>query len=860
MVQVDSKTTRGLAPSLTRPIVERPRLMRLLDRSRARIRLLIAPAGYGKTTLADQWLADRSHAWYSCNAASSDVAGLAHGLAELIFEVIPELERTLRMHLKVAAQARDQTEHFTEVIVEHLEDWPSDVILAIDDHHLIAQSRDAEHLFDAIVEQTRVPLLITTRNRPAWASARNLLYGDVYEIDQKALSMTRAEAAALLTNKPAAVSRELIAMARGWPAIIALAWHADPRVLPRRSTALPEQLYQYIAEEIYGAASEETRKVLPLLAALHHWDIDLLRRAFGDAAADDVFADLKTNGFLTSATPRRTADFDLHPLIRAFLPISAASPASIADMSRGLTRELATQGRHDESVAVGVLSAEPTAFYDALRRGLYPLLAAGRVSTLRKWLTRARESGTPVAIHYLCEAELAYRGADLPMAEALARQSIAACTDDSWVSARAYLVAGRSSHLSHRDADAIRYFRLTTEIASDLESRDEGAWGHLVSASALQLPEVATLISDLSEPLFETPARRLRVATAIYAVDRLGGDLTRSLGLFAAAAPLHSRVDDPMIVSAFLHAYSMALAIAADYRSSFDLASQVTEYARHYRLIFALCHTHVTLASAQAGIGAYTAAEEALAQASKAAKDRNTRRFVELNVSAVKARIALMCGNVDDAVQLTTPRWTSIPDQSMWAEVLGTHALALALAGRSSKASVILEESLRLSRTVEVVGLSCATRAILSMNSAKKAESQRVHDHFEAATSVCSQDAFVVAYRSRPALAEALADGGQSQRSLFDLLLRAEDYDLAEKLGLRPTSIGRNPESPYGLTRREQELGQLLIGGFSNRELAEHLVLAESTVKLHLRHIYAKLDVRNRTEAVIKLMRERSHA
>ena len=45
----------------------------------------------------------------------------------------------------------------------------------------------------------------------------------------------------------------------------------------------------------------------------------------------------------------------------------------------------------------------------------------------------------------------------------------------------------------------------------------------------------------------------------------------------------------------------------------------------------------------------------------------------------------------------------------------------------------------------------------------------------------------------------------------------------------------------------------------SNRELAAHLVLAESTVKLHLRHIYTKLGVRNRTEAVIKLMRERNH-
>ena len=40
-----------------RRIVERPRLFGLLDDSKARVRMLIAPAGYGKTTLAEQWVA-----------------------------------------------------------------------------------------------------------------------------------------------------------------------------------------------------------------------------------------------------------------------------------------------------------------------------------------------------------------------------------------------------------------------------------------------------------------------------------------------------------------------------------------------------------------------------------------------------------------------------------------------------------------------------------------------------------------------------------------------------------------------------------------------------------------------------------
>src|SRR5947207_2658923 len=65
-----------------RHIIERPRLTRLLAESEAPIVLLVAPAGYGKTTLARQWLADKPHAWYAATSGSADVAELAARLVE----------------------------------------------------------------------------------------------------------------------------------------------------------------------------------------------------------------------------------------------------------------------------------------------------------------------------------------------------------------------------------------------------------------------------------------------------------------------------------------------------------------------------------------------------------------------------------------------------------------------------------------------------------------------------------------------------------------------------------------------------------------------------------------------------------
>lgn len=57
------------------------------------------------------------------------------------------------------------------------------------------------------------------------------------------------------------------------------------------------------------------------------------------------------------------------------------------------------------------------------------------------------------------------------------------------------------------------------------------------------------------------------------------------------------------------------------------------------------------------------------------------------------------------------------------------------------------------------------------------------------------------------------------------------------------------------LTPRETEILQLIARGLSNRAAAEALGLSRATVRTHLEHIYAKLEVSNRTEAVTEAIR-----
>src|SRR4029077_7578971 len=73
-----------------RYIIKRPRLTRLLDNANARALMLIAPAGFGKTTLARGWAAERPHVVYPVTTPTGDVAALLAGLSAAIAEIIPD--------------------------------------------------------------------------------------------------------------------------------------------------------------------------------------------------------------------------------------------------------------------------------------------------------------------------------------------------------------------------------------------------------------------------------------------------------------------------------------------------------------------------------------------------------------------------------------------------------------------------------------------------------------------------------------------------------------------------------------------------------------------------------------------------
>ena len=834
--------------SKQRPIVERPRLTRLLDRNKGRIKLLIAPAGYGKSTLAEQWLQPRPHAWYPCTAASSDVAGLALDLAALIIEALPQLERTLRMHLKVAAQAYDQVDHFTEVIIEHLEEWPLDRILAVDDYQLIAANRDAELLFEAIVERTPVPLLITARTRPSWASARQILYGDIYELEQSALAITRAEAANLLSGKAPAVTRELTTISRGWPAILSLGWHADPRILPKRTGPLPEAIQRFIAEEIFEGLGEPLFDTLILLALVNCRTSHDFEELVKNAAAAETSMGALSMLVPLQPGPDREGGKLLHPLIRTFLLSKVTTrrehlctlplPAKILD-------HLLLTSLFDNAFGFASALNAPLLMERVLSSAYPPMLASGRTSTLRTWINRADALDIDADTTILIRAELAHREGDHVASEAFAKL-VASRSAVSTIRGQALSVAGAAAHLAHQDIRANSYYQAALACAGSDEARLRALFGACLATAADENPASHELLARLAPLAERTPEGALRLAICTCSNGRAFGSITNGQARCEEAAPMLTLVDDPLLTSSFLQAQSYSLALGAQYVAAYDVSQSAIRYCRKYRLGFALPHVLLTRALSEIGLGQVDAARSSVEAAISEVRTSHARLYVQANANVVLARVAIYEGDLTFALSLTGRHLSGIPERAMQAECLATHAMILMVLGETSQAEELIATARSISNCVEAVGFIAGTQLIQStLNGAPTTSSDASQLIMYAHAAGCL-DPVRYALLARPTIAGLIPVGSEAEI----VIRRISSVSNGMK------SVSSSDLGGYPLTRREMEICQLLVEGLSNREIANQLYISESTAKLHVRHILGKLQVRSRTHAVSLLLQE----
>jgi DNA-binding CsgD family transcriptional regulator len=186
----------------------------------------------------------------------------------------------------------------------------------------------------------------------------------------------------------------------------------------------------------------------------------------------------------------------------------------------------------------------------------------------------------------------------------------------------------------------------------------------------------------------------------------------------------------------------------------------------------------------------------------------------------------------------------------MEGEVRSIRALALACSGAIEDAEAEIAASESITTHLEARGLRGFAKVFVADRRGDEGardaqlELALVESHVAG-----NADSFVVAYRMDPELLNFIVGAGFA---LTDFLLRplvTYDPRLAQKAGLNHRETRIVPSSP--LTDREAEVLDLLRQGMSNQEIARTLWIAQSTAKVHVRHIFEKLGVRSRTEAAL---------
>lgn len=169
-----------------------------------RLTLVCAPAGFGKTTLFTEWHAvlgqDRRIAWLSLDEGDNDLTRFLNYLVASLDRIQPDLAGDTRILLQ--SVQKPKLEVLMTALINDLSHYREDIILALDDYHIITRPEINEALGFLLAHMPlSMHLVILTRSDPAIPLARLRANNQMIEIRAEHLRFSPDEAATFLNNR-----------------------------------------------------------------------------------------------------------------------------------------------------------------------------------------------------------------------------------------------------------------------------------------------------------------------------------------------------------------------------------------------------------------------------------------------------------------------------------------------------------------------------------------------------------------------------------------------------------------------------------------------------------------------------------
>ncbi len=888
-------------PRLPVQHVTRPRLLALLEQGRLRpVTLVSAPAGSGKTTLLTEWAATiaRPVAWLSCEEAENDPARFLSSLIAALARVDARLDITAQMdrpwHPPEYEQMLTRLLNDFERLLQH------DSILILDDvHTLTSEASQALLLFLLNHLPSRLHLLISTRVDPP-RLARLRARQQITELRSQELGFTPAEVEAFAHAMGLPLGSEAIRLleerTEGWIAgiqllLLVLRGHADVAEVLRVPSMVPRFLLDYVCEEILLQQSPEMQRFLLQTSVLERLTGPLCESVTEAGGGQQKLARLLQANLFVSALDDTDTWYRYHPLFAETLrtQLQKQEPALVPELYRRASRWYEQHGWAEDACEYAYRASDLPYAARLLAELVPSLVEQGKLVRLGNFLDRLPQevisTSVPLSLAWIWTQPL--RSSQPPDLEKIIEhltvllKTHAKGDPETQAELQRELTLQQAT-LALARGDIPQALSCAAEMTRSLTG-PETAWSRftlwrqqvLLGVAYRVRGDLLTSEQTLRQALPEgSPSPNFVV---IASLDELYEELgrLRELGrlyedLFRALAWHH-------------HLPSLALALAHQRYGVLlyewnRLPEAESEALHSLELVPYLDLARPSPWLTLLGLGVLVRVALAQDNSERARQLLQSEAFDVAQFPIPQAskdvlillpvRLALRCGQLEPALQwastcglhyddpLTSPleksRYVGYVTLARVLIACGRghpHALAL------SQAQMLLDHLLEIAVGTGAHGWCIEIQMLRALALHAQGKTR------QALTTLGP----ILAQAEPEGYLRLFADEGEV---MAHLLARVVPFTTASsayleriQAAIAPVRQGRpaamtkpasllSPVEP--LSEREREVLQLVAEGLSNQQIARRLVLSLHTVKLHVKHLLAKLDATNRTQAVAR--------
>ena len=862
-----------LASKLNKPrtrshTIERQRLMTKIDEEiKAKLIFVTAPAGYGKTTAVGEWvrLKGLPAGWLSLDTADNNPIRFFDYLGAALNHVSPGISEQVLPSI-YSKEAPDLKAVITQII-NYLYSFTDDFVLIVDDYHMIHDTSIHESMVFLILHAPEnMYIIIISRTDPPLCLPQLKAKGKLREINAGDLRFTSDETAAFYNKLNITLSSQelqlLESRTEGWAAMIN--WAAlliekkkdiSGALHAFRGDSL--ELTTYLSEEVFTFWPEEIREFLLFTSIIRQMDADLCDCLTGRSDSRDLLEELSHHHTFISVVSQEEELYRCHFLFAQFLQKQFAS-------TRGdllpLLHKKAAQWYEKKG-------NDSDAFFHYLQGGCFEQALFMLENKAPEIIKSTKDISTLVNCYKLLPQQLIEEN---PML----------CLTYGWVLSLGGQM--KESLLWARKAEKANKERRH----KDQEENNRKWVKHLDGEIALLKAYIALLQKNLLQIVKQgTKASRNLIRESIFLRDAVAFNqceaslLTGPFGFYKKLdrktrslfannyVPVLQKIGFPeeyiLITRAelFYEHNEMDLAVS--------LLMQGISQAEKKSNLGALIPAYITLARVCRAKGNIDGALEVVNTAEK--KVRNEKHFEWLPLlKAVKVRLFLDMGKMDPVNHWLNQNRLSIYDSLELKREYEyiTFAMVLVAKKKFDKAHLLLTRMKLFAEELDRVPSIIELLSLRALAYHEMGETDMAVSSLNEALSLGEEEGCLRSFIDYGAALLVLLkkykrwkakQGGQGFKVVSSKYVQKITELIKKDSSLRRGSSFLNgnlvdnhklPLEP--LTIKEVQVLRLLSQELSNQEIADRLSIKLNTVKVHTRHIYHKLDVKNRIRAVEK--------